>query len=356
MTQAVKVKNRVLVHTTQLRPAKSIAKELEVFDVLKQLGRVLKRFGATRGDIAKLNFYVTDDKTAESVRVIARQAFAGKQPAMAFVRTRLPSQVTVACDAVFATTKHAASRQVLLKQLENLPGKKGFSHAGALPQGDVVYVSGQAARGNLATATQDTLKGLLKTLRHLKLDRQHIVAVKTFMKPMSQVAIVDQEIQKFFKGKMVPPVSHVEWISGSLPIEIELIAYAPPAKSKSTVTYLTPPWMRSSPVFSRVARIHGNERIYVAGLVARESGNGKQQVESVFQSLKQTLAKAGSDVRHLAKATYYVADADASRQLNVLRPSIYDPKRPPAASKAMVRGVAASGRTLLIDIIAAPVR
>ena len=64
------------------------------------------------------------------------------------------------------------------------------------------------------------------------------------------------------------------------------------------------------------------------------------------------LEKTGSDFRHLAKATYYVADDEASRKLGELRPKFYDPRRPPAASKAVVPGVGLAGKTVTLDMIA----
>jgi hypothetical protein len=54
------------------------------------------------------------------------------------------------------------------------------------------------------------------------------------------------------------------------------------------------------------------------------------------------------------KATYYVSDDDASKQLNVIRPKFYDPQRPPAASKAIVPAVGVSERSITIDMIAVP--
>jgi hypothetical protein len=51
---------------------------------------------------------------------------------------------------------------------------------------------------------------------------------------------------------------------------------------------------------------------------------------------------------HLAAAS----TDEASRKLNELRPKYYDPKRPPAASKAMVTGVGADGKSVTLDMIA----
>jgi enamine deaminase RidA (YjgF/YER057c/UK114 family) len=100
--------------------------------------------------------------------------------------------------------------------------------------------------------------------------------------------------------------------------------------------------------------VRTDRQIYVSGLTARNAGDGESQVRDVFEQLQQILAEADSGLYHLAKATYYVSDEDASTMLNKLRPEFYDPKCPPAASKAMVHGMARPERTLTIDMIAVP--
>jgi hypothetical protein len=57
-------------------------------------------------------------------------------------------------------------------------------------------------------------------------------------------------------------------------------------------------------------------------------------------------------VRHLVKATYYVADKAADDRINALRPTIYDPEHPPAASKLTVRGTGRTGKASTFDMIA----
>ncbi len=68
--------------------------------------------------------------------------------------------------------------------------------------------------------------------------------------------------------------------------------------------------------------------------------------------MKTILAETGSDLRHMTKATYYVSDDETSGVLNTLRPELFDPERPPAASKATVHGVGRVDRTLTLDMIA----
>ncbi|MGZ0171183.1 MAG: RidA family protein [Planctomycetales bacterium] len=355
---AVRVRNAALAHTTQLFPKStdSVDAAAQVSSLLARLQTVLRTGGATPRDIVKLNVYVRDS----SVRAIFLEELSrwtpDAQPAVAFVATLLPNKnAVVALDAIFAEQNVAHTEGPYFVPGEGGEGDDNFARVRVLPPGDVVYVSGQAAAGELAEATTETLEGLLKTIEALSQDRSHIVQIKTFMKPMSQADVVDRKIAAFFGKTPVPPVSHVEWLSGSRPIEIELVVWAPSKASVDTVSYFTPEWMKSSPVFSRVARIHGNDRVYVSGLEALAPGDGESQVRSVFQSLQGALAAAGSDLRHISKATYYVSDADASAQLNELRPSIYDPARPPAASKAMVADVGVADRSISVDMIASTV-
>jgi enamine deaminase RidA (YjgF/YER057c/UK114 family) len=109
--------------------------------------------------------------------------------------------------------------------------------------------------------------------------------------------------------------------------------------------------MTASPIYSRVSRINDGRRIYASGLYGAGE-DGAAQVKDIFAQLDDVLKKSGSDFHHLAKATYYVSTDDASKKLNELRPSYYDPKRPPAASKASVVGVGVKDRGITIDMIA----
>ena len=86
-----------------------------------------------------------------------------------------------------------------------------------------------------------------------------------------------------------------------------------------------------------------------------DMGDAAAQVTGIFTDLGRLLGKCGSDLRHLVKATYYVATPEASKALDEFRPRFYDPRRPPAASKAKVAGTGRAGRELTLDMIAVPV-
>lgn len=361
-TAAVEVGAAALVHTTQLLPPMDgeAGPDAQLAGLLDQLDELLAAYDTGRDRLVKLNFYVADASLRPEIQKRLNTWCGGQEklPAVCYVTTALPRRsASVAVDAVFAVEadEESASRPRYRRVGGGTAGERQ-SDACRLPPGDVVYIAGQAEPGELAAATRGTLQSLVRTLEHMGLDRRHIVQLKCFLRPMADVATVDSTIAKFFGDAPIPPVSHVEWISESLPIEIELIAWAPPSDSPGSVTYSTPPWMTSSPIFSRVARLHGDRRIYVSGLLAGKDARGREEVEGIFEQLGRLLPKVKSDMRHLAKATYYVAGDESSRALNEVRPSIYDPQRPPAASKAMVQGVAAAGREIVIDMIAAPAR
>ena len=138
-----------------------------------------------------------------------------------------------------------------------------------------------------------------------------------------------------------------------LPQHRSLIATSPRReRPQEPIEFVTPPGMTASPVFCRVTRVNAPETIFVSGLSGQEGAEPAQEVEQIFGTLRMLLLAAGSDLRHLAKATYYVSTDDASNRLNEIRPKLYDPRRPPAASKAMVSGTGMPRRTITIDMIA----
>lgn len=337
---AVVTKGLPLVHTTQLFPTTTGTVPEQVASLFGQLDKTLQQAASGPEQTVKLNVYVADLATVAVVQAaLAKRHTGTHKPAVSFVETPLPGGVAVALDAV-ATTPEVS---------------RGANYA-VLPVGARVYVSGQLEKGQtLADSTQATLGSLRRSLAEMKLGDEHVIQVKAFLHPMAQVDAVRQAFTEFYGTGKTPPLVLVEWGSANA-IEIELIAASPEPKAADadTLEIITPKGMTASPVYCRVCRIHTPETIYISGLHAREPGDGSAQVTDIFTQLRGLLDATGSDFRHLVKATYYVSDEDASKQLNVLRPRYYDPKRPPAASKASVAGVGRAKRSLTIDMIAIP--
>ncbi|MFN0199577.1 MAG: Rid family hydrolase [Planctomycetaceae bacterium] len=364
--QAVIVDNQPLLHTRQIFPVDAEGNALAANDVAAQTKAVLDKLAeiiyvseSSLNDVVKLNLYVRDEL---DVPTIAREINARWQeenlPAVMWVQTPLPlANARLAVDAVAIAHLNDSLTEVVRAEIKG-DHTAPVSDWTILPTGRAVYIAGQAEPGKtLAEATTKTLESLHRTLAFMELGDQHVVQIKTFLNPMSQVKEVDEAIVEFYKSRSLPPVSHVEWSSKGA-IEIEMIAYVPAdhqaIPADDPVVYLTPTRMTSSPVFSRIAVINSTRKIYISGLTARTDGDGDHEVRDIFAQLSDTLHNSQSSLRHLVKATYYVSGNDSSTQLNALRPMYYDPKRPPSASKAPVQGVGFRARTLSIDLIAVP--
>jgi enamine deaminase RidA (YjgF/YER057c/UK114 family) len=379
MSQAVVVdRSSPLVFTEQLlsrdpEVASADDPDQQIHTLFDRLDKTLSAAGTSRDRVAKLNFYVASTELADRVRgeLARRHRDAKTLPAVSFVQTRLPDpRALVGVDAVACTDSAAATRYLddywrdyfaardaKKPSTGEMPAarKRHFSML-LLPESPIAFISGDAKPGDLPAATAATLESLDATLKSLPISRENVVQVKCFLQPMSRAAEVRRKIDAFFSPIPTPPVVMVEWTMKA-PIEIELIACDERphhASPPGDINYVTPPGMKPSPVFSRVAMMGAPKLIYFSGLYAHGAGDGAAQVSSIFDQLGKLLPQTGSDFRHLAKATYYVSDDDASNQLNVMRPKYYDPVRPPAASKAPVVGVAKAGRTITLDMIAVP--
>lgn len=360
-SQAVIVDDVALFHTSQMLPLdfdgnvvgkNAIEQASMVLNNIVSLTNRLDSRDVSR--LVKLNVYVPSEAVGNELRPFLRTQFHKKQlPAISLVQTRLhrPGALVTMDAIVIAYRPEQHSLKGL--SINNWRANK----TAILPRGPRVYVSGQAEKGmDLADATAKTLQSLQMMLQHLGSELKDVAQVKCFLTPMAEVAKVEAEIEKFFAPQTVPPCVFVEWQS-TLPIEIELVAAArPKAEPQPPLEFITPPGMTASPVFCRVVRVNDPHTIFVSGLFAKDATDGAGQVTQVFEQLQDALKASGSDLKHLAKATYYVSDNDASAKLTELRPKFYDPQRPPAASKAQVSGVGVAGKSLTLDMIAVPVK
>lgn len=303
------------------------------------LGPTLREWKAA-GRVVRLHVVAKDSASAALAWETLAKEFppaAGGGPAITVVETALSEGARYAADATLISVRDDHRRRLRTHALK--PGVR-------------LFISGQAEKGDgsLPDATRATLQSLKETLASYGAELSDVAQVKAFFSPMTSVAVVRAEVDKFFAGK-APPLVLVEW--GSPLIEIEWIAHGPPApEGAPAVEYLTPPGMTASPVFSRLTRVNRGDLHFVAGLYGPEAEEPVNEVKAILDGLKAQSENAGSDLRHLVKATYYVASDGTSKALNELRPRYYDPKRPPAASKAPVAGAGLPGRAIVVDMVA----
>lgn len=364
---AVMVEDVPLAHTEQVFSTDKKGNFVDAGDVRRQtdniianLDRILIPVNSGLPVIAKLNVYLSRDADLSVVRrVLADRFNGGYKPAICFVTGALAlPQALVAMDAVAATVPAVAGNlspqsAVTAPIAEERFQVRKYPHVAVLPAGPKLYVSGMADTNSLLPATRATLEKLVACIGHLGSKPEDIVQLKVFLQPMSEVAAVRKVVADYFGGK-APPTVFVDWISASPVVEIEMIAAAHGETSKETnsVSYFTPPGTTDSKVYRRVARVNHGRLVYVSGLYGEKASDGAGQIREIFSKLGTATKQSGSDFEHLVKATYYVTDNDASDKLNALRPEYYNPQRPPAASKAKVKGVGLAGKTVTIDMIA----
>lgn len=359
VSQAVVVRGQPLVFTGQVLPLGADGSlvgedspEEQILQVLGNLERVLEAAASGLNRLVRLHVCVDGPETAERFRQrLAERVPAENCPAMTVVVSPLsPAEAVVAVDAV-ATTSQTVE-QVDLQRVSGGADRSETADVAVMPAGGFAYLSGQPDKSERLEAVGKSLDALFDMLDQLGLAQSHVARMKVFIDSADATAEVAQAIEERFPEGLAPPLVFVVW-NASAPIEIELVAHRPLTETASgSVRFYTPPGVKPSPTFSRAALIEADRQIFISGLAAQQSGDGEAEVRDVFAQLEQILAETGSDLRHLAKATYYVSTDDASTMLNKLRPEFYDPERPPAASKVMVEGVGETGRGLRMDMIA----
>jgi enamine deaminase RidA (YjgF/YER057c/UK114 family) len=355
---AVIVDKMPLVHTRQLFPFDSAgtcesSSDKQIEQVLANLETVLKDSGSEMSKLIRVNVYALSTSIVTSFyQQLSNRLGANVRPAITSVLTPLPHRgVVIAVDAVAGAAD--SGEGVLLKRCKAVAGDDHVADAAVCPVGGIAYLSGHPEGFDLTTLpTTKSMTRLMKTLGQLNLAPEHVVQVKVFLNPITEAEAVLREVQTFFPDQLAPPTVFVEWLA-SMPVEIEMIAHLPPANGPGeAVQYFDPPDFRASNAFSRVALMRADRQIYIAGLYANQPSRSQRQADLLFGQLNDVLKRTGSDLRHLVKATYYVSDDDAARWVDRTRPKVFDPARPPAASKLMVHGVGHPQRTMTIDMIA----
>ncbi len=360
VASAVVADRVALAHTAQLLPLNQKGElvgkgnvEKQIAQTLKNIDQALKAAGANLETAVKINVYAANEQIVSNLQMaLAKKWNAKRKPAVSFAIGALQNtNALVAMDAI-APSKNFTETKAKRIQVAGLSKQVSGAQVSILPKGGVVYISGQAKPGELADATTQTMQSLSDTLTFLGLGKSDVVQIKAFIDPMADASVARKQIAEFFTGETVPPLVFVDWISPKLPIEIEMIAAAPENRGAGeSISYFTPPGFQPSNVYSKVARVNYGRLVYISGLYGTTPGNAEQQVLEIFESLKRAVQEAGSNFDSLAKATYYVSDAEAGSKLNELRPKFYNPQRPPAASKALTHSVGFPGMSITMDMI-----
>jgi enamine deaminase RidA (YjgF/YER057c/UK114 family) len=359
VARAVVVEEGALVHTALMYPENASGDLEGAGDARVQAGRVLgsielalKEARTTLNHLVRLHVYVADQSVTPQIDKFLAERFGARQtkPAVTFVETAMPrADMLVAMDAIAATAWTPEPGGAMRLAAAGLPQRTArASHAAIQPAGPFVIVSGRAAPGELDAAIRETMAQLRGDLESVGLTFDDVVQIKSFLGDLRAARRLETVVAESFPGGRVPPQVLTEWRRNAAPAEIELVATARrTGGTRMHVEHFEPIGGR----YSRVARANGGRPVFVSGLHGA-SADPAAQVGEMFGELQRVLQEAGSDIRHLVKATYYVSDSAADDRINAIRPTIYDAQHPPAASKLFVRGTARPGKASTFDMIA----
>jgi neutral ceramidase len=366
---AVVVQDSPLAHTALLVPLDKSGKLVGPGDaqaqtqfLIEQLRQVLATAESSLDRLVRLNVYAATPADVKSVEQTIASAFDSKaKPAMTLVAGDMPYKgVLVTIDGVAASSDNTSSG-VSIRTNNEVFHEPKQSHVAILPPGEKAFLSGWISRteGNLETVVDGTLEFQIKLLEQLGGRQNGVVQIRAFVNMSRQRETVQRSVTKLFKDQeAVPPIVFAPWSREGAP-EIEFIAAGRPPRdvpqNPPRVEYFNVPGMGASPVFSRASRVNSDRLIYVSGIVARSDSDAESQVREILGRLQRTLRISGSDLRHMAKATYYLADREATTALGKVRRELYDPKRPPAASAFLSQSVGYENRSANVDMIAVPV-
>ncbi len=326
--------------------------------LIERLSKILEEGGSNLSNVVRINAYGSPaDEVATFVNRLPELLPPGSAPVVTAVETPLSeASEKLAIDVVAAVDGEGS--EGVRKSASAGGGPLAPADYSVAPSERLVFLSGRPEKGEIAEAAQASLKWQLALASELDCQPQDVAQIRVFLAKMEDAPVVLEAIRAAFAGQPVPPVSFVNWIA-SAPVEIEMIACrSATAKDKAEVAgslqLYNPPGVKPSPNFSRAAVLASSTVIFTAGFVARKDGDGAAQTRDAFNQLVEALGDVGSDLRHGAKAHYFVSDDDAAKAIDVLRREYLDPSRPPAASKAKVAGVGRAGRSVVIDCIAVP--
>lgn len=326
----------------------------QISSAWNELQTIFRLAEASSDHIVRLNIVAADDKALAAAMGFLAEAFhRGTEPSMTYVISPLPVEgARVGLDAVVVPYREFDS----VTRWET-KGEAEIHHteASVTPTGGLVFFSGQPDKSPLPQGAANSLKALLAAAQELGVKPADVLQLRIFLQPISAAPQVMEEVEKVFGKDNTPPVVFTEWMA-SAPVEIEMVARWPQEErdDQEVLKFYNPAGVKPSPVFSRVTVVASSRVLFFPTVLPGEVTGAEQQAADVFQRLETLLDNQGSNWKHVAKATYFVSDKEASSALDSIRPKYLDPQRPPAASKVTVHAIGQPGRTLSVDLIAVP--
>lgn len=250
------------------------------------------------------------------------------------------SRALLAVAAASALTVGAAAQLRVIAP----PGPKPVGpYSPGIVAGDYVYVSGQGARDREGKLP-DTVEGQVRqTLDNVKgiveaagVTMGHVVYSQVYLSDMAGYDVMDRVWREYFPSN--PParaVLGVHRMPTDTPVEINAVAFRDSARRKSIVPAGYPRTISWTP------GVMAGDRLYLSGSFGADPVTGSvppdpaAQVQLALDNMKQTLAAAGMDFRHVVFVNPYLTDK-ASSQMNELYASRFEFGNTPARATIRV--------------------
>jgi reactive intermediate/imine deaminase len=189
--------------------------------------------------------------------------------------------------------------------------------------GDFLYVSGQGGRdaeGTLPATIEgqarQTLQNVKSIVEAAGLTMEHVVYTQVYLDDMAHHDAMDRVWKEFFaKAPPARAVLGIYKLPTDIAVEINAVAFRDLTRKRPIAPMGYPKNLSWSP-----GMIAGN-RLYLSGFTGADVTTGKvpldpdAQVQLALDNMKQTLAAAGLDFRHVVFMNPYITDK-ASRQMN----------------------------------------
>jgi reactive intermediate/imine deaminase len=204
------------------------------------------------------------------------------------------------------------------------PGVKPIGpYSPGILAGDFLYVSGQGGRdadgklpGTIEGQTRQTLQNVKSIVEAAGLTMEHVVYCQVYLDDMAHHDAMERVWKEFFaKAPPARAVLGVYKLPTDIAVEINAVAFRDLTRKKPVVPIGYPQSLSWSP-----GMIAGS-RLYLSGFTGADMATGRMpldpdaQVQLALDNMKQTLAAAGMDFRHVVFVNPYQTDK-ASRQMN----------------------------------------
>ena len=191
--------------------------------------------------------------------------------------------------------------------------------------GDFLYVSGQGARdreGKLPPAIEgqvrQTLENVKAVVEAAGLTMEHVVYSQVYLDNMAHYDVMERLWKEFFpKSPPARAVLGVYRLPTDTPIEINAVAFRDLSRKKLVLPAGYPSNLSWTP------GVMAGNRLYLSGFFGSDVATNRipddpdAQVQLAFDNMKQTLAAAGMDFRHVVFVNPYLTE-QASTRMNAI--------------------------------------